>query len=108
MPMSFKQTSRNRRRVDVDESIEGTEEDWTTRLLAMVVAVPVFGLSLYLGLVTVVMSPRLAAYMLLQVPLYFHVTYFGVALFVGLWFGMNGITSLLGHLFGTHFANQAD
>lgn len=74
----------------------------------MVLAVPVFGFSLYLGLAVLTMSPRLAVLIVLNLPGYFYLLYLGTALTVGLRFGLSGLTSLLGHLFGTHFSNEAD
>jgi hypothetical protein len=85
-----------------------SEENAFTRVLAVLLAIPVFGISLYLGLAAAVQSPSLAARLLTALPLYFYLAYFGLALVVGLWSGVSGIVSLLGHLFGTHFERQAD
>lgn len=75
------------------------------RVLAGLVAVPVFELSLYLALGE--RSGRRAQYeFLLLVPVWVHVLYVGAAASVGLIFGFNGITWLLGHLFMTHFENE--
>jgi hypothetical protein len=86
----------------------GTGEDWSTRLLATLVAIPVFALSLYVCLATILLSPRAAGYIYLSLPIGFHLTYFALALIVALRYGMSGITKLLGHLFGTHFADERD
>jgi hypothetical protein len=98
---------RSRRSVD-REGRDASTEDWATRGLAMVLAVPVFGFSLYLGLAVLTMSPRLAALIVLNLPGYFYLLYLGTALTVGLRFGLSGLTGLLGHFFGTHFSNEAD
>lgn len=87
---------------------EAPAEDWATRCLATVVAVPVFAVSLYASLAAILMSPYLALHAMRHLPIAFYVVYLGLAVFVGLRSGMSGITSLLGHLFGTHFASEAD
>jgi hypothetical protein len=98
----------SKRRSTRSSAITETGEDWATRLLATLVAVPVFALSLYLGLATILLSPRAAGYIYLSLPIGFHITYFALALIVALRYGMSGITKLLGHLFGTHFADERD
>jgi hypothetical protein len=75
------------------------------RLLAALVAIPVFELSLYLALGQ--HSGAWAQYTFLQrVPVWVHVLYAGAAAGVGLIFGFKGVTWLLGHLFMTHFENE--
>jgi hypothetical protein len=101
-------SKRTRPRWKVASSIQESPEDWSTRLLAITVAIPAFELALYLGLVTVVLSPRLAAYLLIRLPLYFHALYAGMAVLVGVRYGMSGLTKLLGHLFGTHLEGEKD
>jgi hypothetical protein len=71
------------------------------RLVAAVVAVPVFEISLYLGLY-LILSPRSLTWLLMAIPLWMHAVYAGAAAAVGLLFGFKGITWLLGHLFMTH------
>jgi hypothetical protein len=71
------------------------------RLVAAVVAVPIFEISLYLGLYLIV-SPRSLTWLLTAIPLWIHAVYAGAAAAVGLLFGFRGITWLLGHLFMTH------
>lgn len=107
MSASWKTPSARRSRRSADGAADD-EEDSATRLLAVVLAVPVFALSLYLGLITVTASPRLAAHIFLSLPLYFHFIYLGVAVAVAVRGGMTAITDLLGHLFFTHFESQRD
>jgi hypothetical protein len=71
------------------------------RLVAAVVAVPIFEISLYLGLY-LILSPRSLTWLLMAIPLWMHAVYAGAAAAVGLLFGFRGITWLLGHLFMTH------
>jgi hypothetical protein len=75
------------------------------RLVAAVVAVPIFEVSLYLGLY-LILSPRSLTYLLMAIPLWMHAVYAGAAAAVGLLFGFKGITWLLGHLFMTHHGNE--
>lgn len=75
------------------------------RLLAALVAVPVFEASLLLGMYLVYPS-RGMAYVFLSIPLWVHGVYLGAASLTGLLFGFKGITSLLGHLFFTHHENE--
>lgn len=75
------------------------------RLVAAVVAVPIFEISLYLGLYLIV-SPRSLTWLLTAIPLWIHAVYAGAAAAVGLLFGFRGITWLLGHLFMTHHENE--
>lgn len=77
-------------------------ESLGTRLLAVFLCIPLFELSLYLGLVVALGSPRLAAYTWISFPFQLHLVLSGVALLVALVLGMSGITWLLGHLFLTH------
>jgi hypothetical protein len=78
------------------------EESLLTRGLAVFIAVPLFEFSLYLGLVLLLVSPRLAAYTWVSLPWLFHVIYCIVVVLVAGRYGMHGITQLLGHLFFTH------
>ncbi|MEO8389747.1 hypothetical protein [Polaromonas sp.] len=71
------------------------------RLVAALVAIPIFEISLYLGLY-LILSPRSLSYLFMAIPLWMHGVYAGAAALVGLLFGFNGITWLLGHLFFTH------
>ncbi len=71
------------------------------RLVAAVVAVPIFEISLYLGLY-LILSPRSLTWLLMAIPLWMHAVYAAAAAAVGLLFGFRGITWLLGHLFLTH------
>lgn len=102
-------------RADGDNSALGSSEQerrlaalndtFKYRVLAGLVAIPVFELSLYLALGD--QSGKWAQYaFLLRVPVWVHVLYAGAAAVVGLIFGFNGITWLLGHLFMTHFENE--
>lgn len=75
------------------------------RLVAAVVAVPIFEVSLYLGLY-LILSPRSLTYLLMAIPWWMHAVYAGAAAAVGLLFGFKGITTLLGHLFLTHHENE--
>jgi hypothetical protein len=72
------------------------------RLLAAIIAVPIFELSLYLGLYATV-GARRSLYYFLSLPMWFHGAFIGLAIAVGLFSGFKGITWLLGHLFFTHF-----
>ena len=84
------------------------EESVLSRSLAVFIAVPLFEFSLYLGLVLLVVSPRLAAYIWTSLPWLFHVIYCAVVVLVASWYGMHGITQLLGHLFLTHHEAARD
>lgn len=75
------------------------------RLVAALVAIPIFEISLYLGLY-LILSPRSLSYLFMAIPLWMHGVYAGTAALVGLLFGFNGITWLLGHLFMTHHENE--
>jgi hypothetical protein len=75
------------------------------RLVAAVVAVPIFEISLFLGTYLVFPS-RDMAYLLMAIPLWMHGVYVAAAATVGLVFGFKGITWLLGHLFMTHHVNE--
>lgn len=86
----------SKRRPAPDES-----EGIVWRLVAALVAVPIFEVSLYLGLY-LMLSPRSLTYLLTAIPLWMHAVYAGAAAAVGLLFGFRGITWLLGHLFLTH------
>jgi hypothetical protein len=106
---SSREPSRRRPRHATDPAgSDASPEDWATRGLAVVVAVPVFAVSLYLGLATLTMSPRRALLIFWNLPTVFYSVYFGLALGVGLRFGFSGLTRLLGHLFGTHFVREAN
>jgi hypothetical protein len=75
------------------------------RLVAALVAVPLFEASLFLGMYLIYPS-RGMAYFFMAIPLWMHGVYAGAAALVGLLFGFNGITWLLGHLFMTHHENE--
>jgi hypothetical protein len=86
---SWEQPSKRRRAAKV-AAAELEREDWATRLLAIVLAVPVFELSLYLGLATLVVSPRMAAFIFINLPWGFHVAYVALAISVAARYGMSG------------------
>jgi hypothetical protein len=94
------QPSRRSRRSGTAAKQDG--ESLLTRSLAVLIAVPLFEFSLYLGLALLLASPRMAAYTWISLPWLFHVVYCAVVLLVAGSYGMNGITELLGHLFLTH------
>ena len=75
------------------------------RLVAALVAVPIFEASLFLGMYLVYPS-RGVGYLFLMIPLWVHGVYVGAAVATGLLFGFGGITWLLGHLFFTHHENE--
>lgn len=75
------------------------------RLVAAMVAVPIFEASLFLGMYLVYPS-RDIGYFFLMIPLWVHGVYVGAAVATGLLFGFGGITWLLGHLFFTHHENE--
>ncbi|WP_431099346.1 hypothetical protein [Polaromonas aquatica] len=75
------------------------------RLVAALVAIPIFEISLYLGLY-LILSPRSLSHLLMAIPLWMHGVYAGAAALVGLLFAFRGITWLLGHLFMTHHENE--
>jgi hypothetical protein len=75
------------------------------RLVAALVAVPLFEVSLFLGMYLIYPS-RGVAYFFLSIPLWMHGVYVGTAVLIGLLFGFKGITWLLGHLFMTHHENE--
>ena len=75
------------------------------RLLAALVAVPVFELSLFLGAYLVFPSHSVL-YLLMAIPLWVHGVYVAAAAAVGLLFGFKGIIWLLGHLFMTHHEDE--
>lgn len=85
------------------ERREREAETWETRLLAVLLAVPVFEASLMLGMLAASNGHGGAAAMLvLQLPLWLHLALCSMAVAVGAIWGMGGITWLLGHLFWTH------
>ena len=89
------------------ERADAERETLVHRLLAALVAIPVFELSLYLALGQ--FSGQWSQYAFLtKVPLWIHGLYVGAASIVGLILGFKGITWLLGHLFLTHFENERD
>jgi hypothetical protein len=108
MPDNWKAPSRTgrprflRRREAPDDS-----ETLGTRLLAIVVAIPVFEFSLYAGLALICTDAWLGASVWSSLPSAFHAVYCGLALVVAGVAGLGGLTSLLGHLFNTHFAGEA-
>jgi hypothetical protein len=75
------------------------------RLLAAVIAIPIFELSLFLGFYAATGSRR-SSHLFFALPLWLHAVYIAGAVGVGLVFGFQGITWLLGHLFLTHFPNE--
>lgn len=86
-----------------DTSLE--EEGFFFRLLAAAIAVPLFEVSLFLGIYAGGGS-RGSSYFFLSIPAWVHIVYCGAAIAVGLVFGFRGLTWLLGHLFMTHFENE--
>jgi hypothetical protein len=86
-------------------SIRDDSEGLGWRLVAALVAVPVFEASLFLGLYLIYPS-RGMAYLFMSIPLWVHAVYLGTAFVVGLLFGFKGITWLLGHLFFTHHEHE--
>lgn len=95
----------NNRPDSLRRDAEDDGESLGFRLLAALVAVPVFELSLFLGLYAV-SGPRRSGYLFFFVPLWFHVVYVAIAVAVGLVFGFSGLIWLLGHLFYTHFEHE--
>lgn len=81
---------------------EEEQETWLSRGMAVLIAVPFFELSLYLGLSVLMLSPRWAAYAWMSLPGAFHMLYVALAVLVAAWHGMRGLTQLMGHLFLTH------
>lgn len=77
-----------------------------TRVMALLVAIPMFQFSLFLGLFLAFGSARAAAYTWIALPAAFHGVYMAIVVAVALIGGMSGITSLLGHLFLTHSGAQ--
>ena len=75
------------------------------RLVAALIAIPIFEISLFLGMYLVFPS-RGMGFVFLSIPLWVHGVYVGAAAAVGLLFGFNGIIWLLGHLFFTHHENE--
>lgn len=86
--------------------IEKGGETIGTRVLALLVAIPIFQVSLFLGLFVAFGNTRAAAYTWIALPATFQVFYMAVVFAVALIGGMSGITSLLGHLFLTHPIGQ--
>jgi len=93
-------TYSRKRSSPIDES-----EGLPWRVVAALVAVPIFEASLFLGLYLLYPS-RGMAYLFMMIPLPVHIAYVGLALAAGLLFGFKGITWLLGHLFLTHHENE--
>lgn len=81
-------------------------ETLTMRLLAAVIAIPIFELSLYISLALVGFTRRSGALLYMHIPLWGHAALVGTACVVGLLFGFRGITGLLGHLFLTHTGRE--
>jgi hypothetical protein len=75
------------------------------RLVAALLAIPIFEISLFLGMYLVFPS-RGMGHVFLAIPLWVHGVYVGAAAAVGLLFGFSGIVWLLGHLFFTHHENE--
>jgi hypothetical protein len=90
-----------RKRVSSSDEHEGLV--W--RLVAALIAISLFDISLFLGMYLVFPS-RGMGYVFLAIPLWVHGVYVGAAAAVGLLFGFNGIIWLLGHLFFTHHENE--
>jgi hypothetical protein len=86
-------------------SSPGESENLGWRLVAALIAIPVFEISLFLGMYLVFPS-RGTGYVFLAIPLWVHGVYVSAAAAVGLLFGFNGIVWLLGHLFFTHHENE--
>lgn len=84
------QPSRQSRRNGTAAKQDG--ESLLTRSLAVLIAVPLFEFSLYLGLALLLGSPRMAAYTWISLPWLFHVIYCAVVLLVAGSYGMHGIT----------------
>jgi hypothetical protein len=85
-----------RRRKPVDDS-----EGLGMRLLAALIAAPLFELSLYLVIALISREWR-SGFLFFELPLWLHLVYSGLAAGVGLIFGFSGLTWTLGHLFLTH------
>ena len=94
-----------RRRKASDPNLE--DEGFFFRLLAAAIAVPLFEVSLFLGIYAAGGSRR-SSYFFLSIPAWVHIVYCSAAIAVGLIFGFRGLTWLLGHLFMTHFENEQD
>ena len=87
---------------------EGPEEEgFLYRALAAAIAIPLFEVSLFIGICAARISGR-SAYFFFSIPAWLHSVYCSVAVAVGLIFGFRGLTWLLGHLFMTHFENDQD
>jgi hypothetical protein len=82
-------------------------ETFAFRLIAAVIAIPIFELSLFVGFYAATGSRR-SIYLFFAIPAWLHVAYISVAVVMGLVFGFKGITWLLGHLFLTHFPKDRD
>ena len=83
----------------------GESEGLLWRLVAAIIAVPIFEASLFLAMY-LIFPPRTMAYLFMSIPMWIHAVYVGAAFTVGLLFGFNGVVWLLGHLFWTHHENE--
>lgn len=92
-----------RHRKTPDKGLE--EEGFFFRLLAAAIAIPLFEVSLFLG-VYAAGGFRRSSNFFLSIPAWVHVVYCSVAIAVGLVFGFRGLIWLLGHLFMTHFESE--
>ena len=98
----MQRTSRRIRRDDQNEGLG-------MRLLAAMVAFPIFELSLLIASL-LISGKGMRRFMLLyfHIPGWVHLVYALTAVFVGLLFGFKGVTWLLGHLFLTHPSDERD
>ncbi len=77
------------------------------RLLVALVSVPIFELSLIMGLWLAVGENSLRLFVVYHsIPASVHWALAGVAVAVSLVFGSKGLAWLMGHLFGTHHDSQ--
>ena len=76
-----------------------------TRLLAGIVAIPLFEGALLFG-IALVAGPKGTWWAIRMVPIWLHLALMSVAIATGLIFGYRGLVWLLGHLFYTHFPTE--
>jgi len=100
MNRQLRQSSRQKRAGSRFADEDG--ETFSSRLLAVFIAVPLFEFSLYLGMALLFGSPRIAMNAWLSLTTIFHAVYCLVVIGVAVYGGMGGLTRLLGHLFFTH------
>ncbi len=98
--------SRNINRRSREDEVDDLEATITDRLIAVILAIPAFELSLFL--VAYLAGRRTGIYILLDVPLWLHTIYIGAAIIVSVATGTRGMVWLLGHLFMTHFEQERD